>query len=112
MCQLYLEKLSSAVGGDPIAEADYDWVLLEMYDQTVREHPGGRMRAYLGQKNLRNEPFILERIGEEGREIIDALRAERSGGRIRSPLRRMLRRPRTAVEWCRDQLCRLFFGKA
>jgi len=46
--------------------ADYDWIIIEMYDQAVRNHGGGEMIKYLSEKTLDNEPFILERIGHEG----------------------------------------------
>jgi hypothetical protein len=48
---------------------NYEWMLLEMYDQTVRNHSGGNMGKYLFQDNIINEEFINERIGEEGRAI-------------------------------------------
>ncbi|MEO6453267.1 MAG: methyltransferase domain-containing protein, partial [Ginsengibacter sp.] len=45
---------------DPLIEANYDWMLLEMYDQTVRNISGGEMLKYLHQENLINEEFIYE----------------------------------------------------
>ena len=62
---------------------DYEWILLEMYDQTVREKNGGMMRHYLEQNPLPNENFIYQRIGEEGREIIRALRSNAVGKLLR-----------------------------
>jgi hypothetical protein len=74
ICRAYLEKLGVALSGDPDGSYDYEWIMLEMYDQTVREESGGEMKAYLGQEPLPNEGFIYERIGEEGRNIIRSLR--------------------------------------
>jgi predicted SAM-dependent methyltransferase len=73
--RLYLESLSGARQGTPGAEDDYDWILLELFDQIVRETSGGRMLQYLNQKPLPNEGFVLGRIGEEGREILEQLRS-------------------------------------
>ena len=69
ICSVYLEKLKAALDSDSAA-ADYDWMMIELYDQAVREHSGGEMRELLIRQPLPNEAFIYERIGEEGREII------------------------------------------
>ena len=50
-------------------EANYDWILLEMYDQTVRNNSGGQMAEYLQQSGLVNEKYIIERIGFVGKSI-------------------------------------------
>jgi predicted SAM-dependent methyltransferase len=52
---------------DEIIKANYDWIMLEMYDQTVRNSSGGNMGEFLMQENLINEDFIYQRIGEEGK---------------------------------------------
>ena len=74
ICLRYLEKLQGALNGDENAATDYDWILLEMYDQTVRERKGGLMLEYLSRSPLPNEAFVYERIGAEGRGIVRALR--------------------------------------
>jgi predicted SAM-dependent methyltransferase len=56
-------------GPSEISIANYDWILLEMYDQTVRNHWGGKMAEYLEQPEIINEKYILERIGFVGRTI-------------------------------------------
>lgn len=75
LCRLYLERLRSAQTGDAQAAYDYDWVLLELFDQTVREQSGGAMVDWLMQDPLPNEEFVYERIGEEGRKLVRTLRA-------------------------------------
>lgn len=65
----YLRKLEGAIGGNKSDAADYEWIMLEMFDQMVRNSSGGEMAAYLAQPELPNEPYILERIGEEGRGL-------------------------------------------
>jgi len=79
ICRLYLEKLESATASDNDGARDYEWMLLEMYDQTVREKRGGMMRHYLEQNPLPNENFVYQRIGEEGRRINRALRSSAVG---------------------------------
>jgi SAM-dependent methyltransferase len=81
ICQLYLSKLAAVLNGDEAAAYDYDWIMLELYDQTARESSGGGMLDYLRQNPLPNETFIYERIGEEGRQLVKALRRRESHGR-------------------------------
>jgi predicted SAM-dependent methyltransferase len=68
LCDAYLEKLRAS------ALSDHEWLVIEMLDQTVREQSGGAMLEYLKQDPLPNEAFVLERIGEEGRELLASIR--------------------------------------
>ncbi len=52
-----------------ISDANYDWIMLEMYDQTVRNYSGGMMAKYLQQKDIINEDYIFGRTGHAGRSI-------------------------------------------
>ena len=44
---------------------DYDWMVLELLDQLVRDRQGGEMAYYLNQPNLNNERFVASRVGFE-----------------------------------------------
>jgi SAM-dependent methyltransferase len=77
IARVYLDKL---VQGD---EADHEWMLLEMYDQTVRTSSGGAMKMWL--QSPPNGPFVRARIGAEA----DAVQQPRSlwqAIRARSPM--------------------------
>lgn len=50
-------------------DANYEWIGLELYDQTVRNQKGGMMVEYLQQKKIINEAYILQRIGHIGSSI-------------------------------------------
>lgn len=65
----YLRFLEAGMAdpANPETRANYEWMLLEMYDQTVRNRPGGDMGRYLAADELPNEAFVFGRIGEEGR---------------------------------------------
>lgn len=76
ICRLYLENLQRACENDPAAPARYDWMLMEMLDQTVRERSGGGMLDYLRQNPLPGEDFILGRIGDEGRGLLRWIRSQ------------------------------------
>lgn len=68
----YLDVLAALDRGERQREADYDWIMLELYDQAVRSVPGGRMRAMLSRPDLPNRDFIRARIGEEAQRVWQA----------------------------------------
>ena len=63
--QLYVSSFEKCVAGDEQAAEPYDWAMLEMYDQTVREGSGGEMLAYIQQANEPQLSFAKERLGAE-----------------------------------------------
>ena len=69
--ELYLDRLRKSRAGDPRSAEDYDWLLLELYDQTVRTRSGGRMKDFLLAQPA-NRTFILERIGQEAEAYFNA----------------------------------------
>lgn len=65
IARTYLQCLDAAAGGAE-AEARYDWMMLELYDQTVRTASGGRMAAVFAQPlDEAQRRFIAGRIGEQ-----------------------------------------------
>lgn len=83
ICQLYLSRLTSALKGDESAAHDYDWIMMELFDQSVREKSGGEMLSYLRENPLPNEAFVYDRIGEYGRQLVNELRGRDNSGRER-----------------------------
>ncbi len=75
--RLYLESLERALRGDLQGMRNYEWMVLEMYDQTVREKSGGVMIDYCQQDPMPNEEFVIERFGGEARRVLDDIRASR-----------------------------------
>lgn len=65
----YLRVLDDVSTGDKTREPDYDWIMLEMYDQTVRNHSGGEMAHFLVDLDVVNRPFVKSRIGVEAENI-------------------------------------------
>jgi hypothetical protein len=57
---------------DKIA-ADYDWIMLEMYDQVVRNKSGGEMMKFIADEKFSNQEFVIERCGSEIKKIITGL---------------------------------------
>jgi predicted SAM-dependent methyltransferase len=64
----YLANIERAINNESNADNDYDWIMLEMYDQTVRNKPGGLMLDYLTQATISNEKYLYERIGDDARQ--------------------------------------------
>jgi predicted SAM-dependent methyltransferase len=67
----YLRNLDRAINKEPFAEYDYEWILLEMFDQTTRNSGGGEMAKYLQNKEIPNKEYVFSRIGNEGKKIYD-----------------------------------------
>jgi len=71
--KLYLIALEKALQEDKSWRHNYEWLMLELYDQTVRERSGGAMLDYLKQTSIPNLEFVYERSGGEARRIIQRL---------------------------------------
>lgn len=114
ICRTYLEKLDKAATGDAAAARDYRWIVLELYDQAVRNRPGGGMRDYIADPDFRNAEFVVERIGDEGRGLIRSLRDQtrRSGPVSTRPLGARLKNvPSRLANLLGKTLIRIFLGK-
>lgn len=86
--RLYLKCLEGVTSGHGGSEADYDWMILELFDQTVRGSPGGEMGAYLSNPALPNKAFIESRIGLEAERIWNRNLVPK-GVRVRARLKSM-----------------------
>lgn len=74
IARLYLKAVERAELGDEPWRHHHDWMMLELYDQTTREHSGGRMLAYFYQDPIPNPQFVIERTGVEARRMIELAR--------------------------------------
>jgi predicted SAM-dependent methyltransferase len=74
----YTEQLEKALKNEKGAEARYDWMMLEMFDQTVRNFPGGEMLRYWQQENIPEKEFIMKRVGSEAKWVMEAVQNNRN----------------------------------
>jgi predicted SAM-dependent methyltransferase len=74
IARMYLRALEKASQGAIGWNENYDWMLLELYDQAVRETSGGSCYEYLRQDPIRNWEFIHERFGAEAVAAREAAR--------------------------------------
>lgn len=75
IARLYLESLERALSGDIQGMHNHEWMVLEMYDQAVREKSGGNMIDFLRRNPLPNEEFVIKRFGSEARRALREIRA-------------------------------------
>lgn len=65
MVKDYQETLKDALEGKALADDKYEWILLELFDQSVREKRGGGMADSLREADIPIRQFIRGRIGYE-----------------------------------------------
>lgn len=65
----YLKILDDITTGNINRELDYDWIMLELYDQTVRSYPGGDMAFFLTNIMEKDRAFVRSRIGVEAEQF-------------------------------------------
>ncbi|MFM9987026.1 class I SAM-dependent methyltransferase [Flavobacterium sp.] len=83
----YLDFLEQGISNpnDELIRANYEWMKIEMYDQTVRNTSGGNMKKYVRQDNMINEDFVIQRIGDQGRVMRNNfLNAKNSNKQVQS----------------------------
>lgn len=61
----YLRNLDGALAGDKEAAERYEWIVIEMMDQMVRQQSGGTMLQYWARDNVDNEAYVASRVGYE-----------------------------------------------
>jgi predicted SAM-dependent methyltransferase len=108
----YLKNLDRIAAGEKAAEADYDWMMLEMYDQTVRNHSGGEMLDYLNDENKTNAAYISNRVGNGG----DSWQSENKpagspADTFTGKFRKALKKPSLVFDIIREKWLQLFLSK-
>jgi predicted SAM-dependent methyltransferase len=98
IAKLYLHNLDQAQAGSTEAAHNHHWMVVEMLDQSVRNHSGGDMADYLFQEEIPNQSFVVDRIGTEGKNLIEAGKQQNSSPKDSGlawlkPIYRFLRYP-------------------
>jgi predicted SAM-dependent methyltransferase len=71
IARMYLHCLENASIGSEKWKKNYQWILLEMYDQTVRNKSGGEMFDFLSKQDISNREFVIKRCGIEIENIMN-----------------------------------------
>jgi predicted SAM-dependent methyltransferase len=114
IARLYLEALEKASRGEPGWAENYEWMVLEMYDQCVREETCGALTEYLNRSSFANMDFVLQRWGVCAKRVVQVLRGsgasnENASARAKIAWDYILRSP---GEVLRNKLVRLLLGPA
>jgi predicted SAM-dependent methyltransferase len=65
----YQKQLNLAINSAANKSPNYNWIMLELFDQMVRNQSGGLMAEYILQEKLENEEYVFERIGYEAKNL-------------------------------------------
>jgi hypothetical protein len=82
----YLRVLEMVSAGDAYMAPAYDWIMLELLDQVVRDKPGGEMPKYLQNLKGSDRDFVRARIGVEAEVFWRPLKVRHPEGNIASQL--------------------------
>lgn len=61
----YLKMVEKSLQGDTQAQNRYDWIVLELLDQSVRTKVGGAMGDYILTPGIPDKEYIISRLGDE-----------------------------------------------
>ncbi len=85
IARLYLEALARASSGVPGWDANHEWMVMEMYDQCVREGPSGAFMEFFRQDPIPNWDFVRERWGATATPFLENFRRNNPPGQNPSP---------------------------
>lgn len=113
----YLTTLARATTNSTEWSNNYEWIMLELYDQAVRNQSGGEMETFLAQEKLPNKQFILKRCGIGIEHSLERGRSRRHYGESDPRSKHTLNRYFKQI-WacfrsrriCRELLLRVFLG--
>jgi predicted SAM-dependent methyltransferase len=80
-----IDKLSSDIE-NPKLQENYEWIMLEMYDQTVRNQSGGKMAEFLNRPNLKDADFVIKRIGTPATTARNAIKQQNGLQKVKNTL--------------------------
>lgn len=74
----YQKLLKLSLEEDIEAQKRYEWIMLELFDQTVREQSGGEMLNFLEKNPIPARDFVINRFGSEALNIINNIKKNNS----------------------------------
>lgn len=72
----YITFLEQSLSGNEEARKKYEWTVIEMLDQMVRNEGGGEMLKYVADTSKKNDEFLLSRNGHEMERLFKAVRGD------------------------------------
>jgi predicted SAM-dependent methyltransferase len=98
IAKYYLSLLEKSLQGDKDARKQYEWIMLELFDQMVRNVSGGEMLEYWKQDPIPAESFVIERMGSEVLNVITNIRNNKNKY-IENPKEKSLSNPQKIGEF-------------
>lgn len=108
--RMYLEALDKALQGDPEWQRNYEWMMLELYDQAVRTYSGGAMIEFLKQNTIFSNEFLRKRLGGEAKYILQEIRG-RFAEKQQFLMGETLRRFRYIPNFLREKVLKILMSK-
>lgn len=99
----YIRALEGALSGEAEWRERYEWIILELYDQMVRERSGGGMYDYCQQNPIPAEDFVVERLGGEALRMIAYVKRRDQVGNgpfFRRTLAKVIKAAKRAIKGC------------
>jgi predicted SAM-dependent methyltransferase len=90
----YLACLERGVRDGESTAEDYQWIVIQMMDQSVRKIPGGEMSRFWRDTSRNNDAFVIARAGLEAENVIRQARGEETSAR--RPLSARVRSKKTS----------------
>jgi SAM-dependent methyltransferase len=104
----YRQTLHRALAGEAGAGDDYDWMLIQLLDQSVRRRSGGAMSDFWRDAARANVEFVVARAGMEAEKVIAESRAVARPAARRSVLERLRSRNLAQLTgWVRLKIARV-----
>lgn len=76
--RVYLSTLEQVLSAPEEAEFSYDWIMLELLDQMVRNVSGGKMEQFIKKCPSDTREFLAARIGKEAKRLWGDKQSQRS----------------------------------
>jgi ubiquinone/menaquinone biosynthesis C-methylase UbiE len=110
--QNYIWALEEALRGSEAGVHNYNWILLELFDQLVRDRSGGEIADYLTQQEIPNLSYITQRWGIQAKVTRLAKQSNATINphslswlsNLTKPIYRFFRYPKYRYEWLVKQL--------
>jgi SAM-dependent methyltransferase len=106
----YLETLERALAEGTAADDDYDWMMIQLLDQSVRRASGGAMAQFWRDPARNNHAFVAARAGLEAERVMARARAGTPAVRRTLWQRVRSRSPRQLTSELRQRTARTLVG--
>lgn len=99
----YILALNEIRTGSSAWKENYNWIMLEMFDQVVRDKSGGGMSDYLKNDEIPNLDYVKERCGKEIDKILLNYKSSKAESRPESSLGSKIKKLRKIVNLIRPR---------